>query len=297
MSNEPPIALRDVGEFHRLTGFSGADVYRASRDGQSWFVRKVAASAAVNSRLRAQAAKQRAFGQAVSQVLKTPAILNEGEVGGLYYFDMELVRGLDAVNYLRQAAYQDVIDFGQRICQYLRTAAELAALNPATDHDLFGALFHKLCDVQRQTNLLSAPNLARLFLALDRLRSFTALQPTLCHGDLTLQNLLVDETGELWAVDLLDPPYEHYWQDVSKLHQDLSGGWFLLHQGRISQCVLDYLGEQVFMVAKDLNPDYVTAHPLLLACTFARILPYATTPEHIHFVSERIDFFTAQTTV
>lgn len=297
MNEIVPLYLRDVQEYHRLSGFSGADIFRATRDGHKWFVRKVAASVELSPRLRVQAEKQQAFSMAIGPMLHVPKILQQGEAAGRFFFDMEFVRGLDAVNYLRQIPYRDVTRFGDKLDAYLQAAKQAKPLVKSPSPSLFEALYSKLCDVQRKTQRISTDNLARLMMALDRLRAMPNHAPTLCHGDLTLQNLIVDEAGEIWSVDLLDTPYEHYWQDIAKLHQDLAGGWFLLRHGKIAQCVLDYLSDRTFRVATEIDPAYAAAHPLLLACTFARILPYAHTPEHIQFVNERIDFFTKQTVI
>ncbi len=283
--------LDDASEAHRLTGFSGADVFRATRDGRHWFVRKAASSPVGNERLRRQVAKQTAFAAAAGLSLRTPRILGEGTIDERYYFDMEYVRGLDGVSYLRQASYPDVVRFGDRLCEYLLLAAEQPPLMPSASASLFESLYNKICDVQRTTQRIAPHDLSRLFLALDRLRNLPQMNPTLCHGDLTLQNMLIDDDGTIWVVDLLDAPFEHYWQDVAKLQQDLSGGWYLLQQAPIAQCVLDYLRQRLIATAVRLMPSYAEVHSLLVACTFVRILPYAHTPEQIEFVTRRIGYF------
>jgi aminoglycoside/choline kinase family phosphotransferase len=160
---------------------------------------------------------------------------------------------------------------------------------------LFDALYTKLCDVQRRTSQLSGHTLASIFLALEQLRDLTPdLQATFCHGDLTLENIIVDDRGRPWLVDFLDAPFEHWWQDVAKLHQDLDGGWYLLSQSPIARCVVDYLSKRVLAAAAARDPRYALVHSVMLACTFARILPYVRTPEELEFVRMRVEYFAEQ---
>jgi aminoglycoside phosphotransferase len=287
--------LHDAVEARELSGLSGAQVFLMTKDSRHWFVRKAARSPAAGARLRGQAAKQAAFDEKLDGVVRTPRILDQGEIDGLYYYDMEFVRGPDGASYLRQASYQEVAALTERLCNYVRAAAERPPLIGGQSGSLFDALFAKLCEVQRSTGLISAANQARLFLALDCVRRLGDLPATLCHGDLTLQNMVVDHDGVLWVVDLLDSPFEHYWQDVAKLHQDLAGGWFLAAQPPVSQCVLDFVSQRVMQAATGLHPGYPQVHALLVACAFVRILPYARTPEEQRFVTDRVDYFATLT--
>jgi len=88
---------------------------------------------------------------------------------------------------------------------------------------------------------------------------------------------------------------EHYWQDVAKLHQDLSGGWYLLEQPPVAQCVLDFVSRRLLDTATQLHAGYPRLHALLVATTFVRILPYARTDEEgKEFVSGRLSYFARQ---
>jgi len=287
--------LRGATEARRLSGLSGAQVYLMTKDGRHWFVRKAAKQPQASTRLRVQAAKQKALGLEMHEFLATPRILDEGEIEGRYYFDMEFVRGPDGMSYLRRASYAEVTQLCDRLCRYLAAAAERDPLVTGMHQSFFDALYAKVCEVQRVTGLISSENLSRLFLALDGMRRVDNLQPTLCHGDLTLQNIVVGDNHHLWVLDLLDAPFEHYWQDVAKLHQDLSGGWFLLEQAPVAQCVLDFISRRLLDAAARLHPDYAQLHALLVASTFVRILPYARTPAEIAFVTERITYFAGRT--
>jgi aminoglycoside phosphotransferase (APT) family kinase protein len=283
--------LSDTAEARALSGLSAAEVFLVTRDGRHWFVRKAARQADASARLRRQVEKQQRFAALLADDVRTPRVLGDGEVDGRYFYDMEMIRGQDGASYLRQASYREVGCFADRLCRYLERAAAEPALLPNATDSLFAALFAKLHDVQAATGLISTDNLARLFLSLERVRRLGPILPTLCHGDLTLENMVLGHDGTIWVVDLLDAPFEHYWQDLAKLHQDLSGGWFLLRQPPVAQCVLDYLSQRLIQAATALHPAYLELHQLLTASTFVRILPYARDEREREFLRERIDYF------
>jgi aminoglycoside phosphotransferase len=270
---------------------SGADVFLTTVDGEHWFVRKTAQQRQMSERLRRQAKKQAKFLDRSETVLHAPRILRDGEIEGRYFFDMEFARGFDGVSYLRRASYDEVIAFGRRLCRYLETAAHSPPLRESEQAALFDVAYEKVCEVQDKTGLISEATLAELFLILGQLRHLETLPPSLCHGDLTLENMVVGGDGEIWAVDFLDSPFEHYWQDVAKIHQDLAGGWYLRNQAAVSQCVLDYLSRCLLEAAARLHEAYCGVHAVLMAMNFVRILPYARTPAEVGFVRERLDYF------
>jgi hypothetical protein len=153
---------------------------------------------------------------------------------------------------------------------------------------LFDYLYSRVCDVQSLTAALEPEVLAAVLVGLDQVRAATGFEMTLSHGDLTLENIVVDHDGRLWFLDLLDAPFESYRQDVAKLHQDLDGGWYLRRQGAIARCVGDFVGRQVFQTAARLDPSYASIHAVLMAATFIRIIPYVTDDESKTFVLERV---------
>lgn len=283
--------VADAQLVRHLSGLSGARVLLMTKDDRHWFVRKIANEPGANARLKRQIAKQLAFARAMHGVVHTPSILDQGEIEGCAFVDMEFVRGTDGVTYLQRASNDDVAALAATFTSYIDAVAGLPA-HDATSGTLFEALFAKLCDVQRRTSLIDNDTLARVFTALERVRvASTTLRSTLCHGDLTLENLIIDDQRRVWMLDLLDAPYEHYWQDVSKLHQDLEGGWYLLTRPAISRYVLEFLSRRIKEAAVRIEPEYAQVHAVMLACTFIRILPYVRSEREQQFVKTRVEHF------
>ena len=119
---EDPL-LSDAADVRALSGLSGARVVLMTRDGQRWFVRKAAADQAGSARLRRQLAKQLAFGHALDGAVRVPRVLDQGELDGRFYFDMEFVRGMDGVSYLRRASYAEVVTMAVFLVAVLRKAS------------------------------------------------------------------------------------------------------------------------------------------------------------------------------
>ncbi len=59
----------------------------------------------------------------MKDVVSTPRILDEGEIDGRYFYDMEFVRGPDGTSYLMRASYEEVTLFTDRLCTYLEEAS------------------------------------------------------------------------------------------------------------------------------------------------------------------------------
>jgi aminoglycoside phosphotransferase len=275
-----------------LQGYSGAQLALHNDSSGRWFVRKTAVDEASSARLRGQAEKQRRLAAALGGVIRLPEVLMEGEDGGRYFFEMEFVNATDGVTFLARAPFPDVKAFADSICRYLRAAASAPALLPGCGLSLFEANYVKVCDVAESTGAIDPALLSDLFLVLNRtVRKMPSPAPTLCHGDFTLENLLVDGSGAIWLVDALDAPVETFWQDVAKLHQDLEGEWYRRRHAPISKAVLDYISARVRAAVAEISPPYQGCHYTLLAMNFVRILPYTRSEAERDFVLGRIRHF------
>jgi hypothetical protein len=201
---------------------------------------------------------------------------------------MEYVAGTDGASFLRQASIPSVREFTEELCAYLAMAAECQGDQTV---DLFGILYERIASVQKRTGAMSEHLLGRLFGLLEPVREIGPLPATLCHGDLTFENMVVDRQGKIWVLDLLDSPIEHYWQDVAKLHQDLAGGWYLRRVSPIARSVLGYVSSSVLETTIARQPAYSEAHLPLLVSSFIRILPYAREEDDRQMILDRVEHF------
>jgi hypothetical protein len=281
------LAFAPFDEVIPLSGFSGADIAIVRRGDGRAFVRKAASTPAAGTTLRRQAARQARLAAVLGSEANVPEVLDEGEIDGAYYFDMALVAGRDAVAHLADADLGSVAGFAERterLLERLRASAPCGdAPGPSS-----AAVTAKLDEIQTRTAARFDEPLEQLREAAEGLAPVLSSGPTACHGDLTFENILIDRSGGLWLIDAIDSPFEHAWQDWSKLFQDAEGLWHR-HRGRaVAPSVTAYLARRWRAAAERQDPAYGRLHPLLLGLTFARILPYARTAADEAFVLGRL---------
>ena len=274
-----------------LSGFSGAAIAIAKAHRGTQFVRKAAGSAELNDVLRQQAARLAWLGAQLDGAARVPEILDEGDAEGLYYFDMTFVRSRDANAYLSTVPFEDLDPFAARIEQLMErlSTSVLAETDRPRALELLG---RKVMEIRGRLDPYHGDLLEPLEQAIARLDHFSdEAAATVTHGDLTFENILVSAGGDLWLIDPIQSPIDHYWFDWSKLFQECEGRWHLHRGKRVPLNVSRWLRHRWFATASKLAPDYPARHYLLLALTFARILPYARSQKDLDFVRERVNAF------
>jgi len=285
--------LDDTGTVVRqLSGYSGARLYLMKK-GSTWFVRKISQDAASNARLQIQCAKQRNWANIPDRIIQCPQIYKDGFLEGLFFFDMEFIQGLDGVSFLASAENSDIKRFCGKILDSFRFTSRIPVdQNSSSPDNLLSLYFHKLISVFEKSQYKFPLDLqAKLFLHLKEFSDIGHINSTLCHGDFTLENLIINNDGEIYACDFLDSPFEHYWQDIAKFLQDIEGEWYLRKNIPISRYVLSYIKHRIYTDIGEINPQYLKVHPVLLAINFARIIPYAQNQEDYNFIISRVAFY------
>ena len=289
-------AFAGFSELVLLSGLSGAEVMLLRTRAGSRIVRKMGRDAATNRVLQRQAVRQRWLRTALEGEAEVPAVIAEGYVDGLYYFDMPFIPSRDAATFLATANFDDIHDFAERIESLMtrlsRTGPEADTWRPPAKP----AVTLKLDEIAARTegrHTAVMQSLCEAVAVIDSVVGKSAEIPTAVHGDLTFENILVGPKGRIWLIDSIDSPFDHFWLDWSKLFQECEGRWHA-HRGRsIATSVTWYLRERWLKAAERLSPCYVSRHYMLLGLTFARILPYARSAEDIAFVSSRVQAYGA----
>ena len=280
-------ALRSFSEVILLSGFSGATVALV-RDRHLPFVRKTANRADANASLREQAVRQRLLADTIADCAAMPEVLGEGECDGYYYFDMAFVPSRDAVNFLAHCTFDSVAEFAERVNRLMARLAQSPAIGARPLPPRKALVVEKLDQIVQRAGDRAAAALAPLTQAVACFETLSVERETAVHGDLTFENILVDRRGDLWLIDTIASPFDHYWIDWSKLFQECEGLWHA-HRGRpLARGVTWWLRQRFFETATRLDPAYPLYHYVLLGLTFARILPYAQGEEHLAFVEKRV---------
>lgn len=252
-----------------LGGHSGCKILLCEEDDNRVYVRKIASDENYNERLKLQADKQASF---KSKTIKTPAIYARGYTNeGLYYFDMEYIQGITMAEYIQTIEIGKVRTLVEAIVRdVVATGTEELAAD--ADEKIFK---DKICDLKKK---LEKRNDFIINEAIDMLmkHSWKRFKRTACHGDLTLENIIVKD-GQLYLIDFLDSFYDCWIMDISTLMQDVQTLWSYRFQEEININTLirlivfrDILMDKVKQISKD---DEIEVYYALLL-KLIRIFPY-----------------------
>jgi aminoglycoside phosphotransferase (APT) family kinase protein len=284
-------AFQGFDEVVPLAGFSGASIAILRRSGQASFVRKAANDLESNAGLIAQARRQLWLRTQLEGAVNVPAVFEQGEIQSLCYFDMEFVRSRDANSFLISANFRELSEFAERVEEMIKCMSQKSLIGEAAEPTL-EPFRTKLAEISKRTDGRFDALISPIEEAIDHLPRFSSDPiPTVCHGDLTFENILVSARRDLWVVDSISSPIDHYWMDWAKLFQDCEGRWHIHREKKLSIGVTRWLRNRWFSYAVRLAPDYAARHYILLSLTFARILPYAKSRADLDFVAERIRLF------
>jgi aminoglycoside phosphotransferase len=277
-----------------LIGHSGAHVVLHS-NGMDSFVRKTAVSIAASPRLMAQADKQHAlwmFG------LPFPKVRTQGSnAEGIARFDMNYIPGRTIADAVANGATFDpaaVVRAVKRMMWLFVTSA---------GEPLPRALFKaKIGEVEhRATAIIEDPGLLRHVRDCGqalKARDWAGIPETPCHGDLTLENILLTAGKSIAFIDCDESFASSFWLDFGKLFQDLDGHWCIRAlygpnqvPARLLNAAqkLEQLGPRFRHLAAELDPRLALLLPQLSALGLYRAIPYAREPALVSFVCHRID--------
>lgn len=273
-----------------LKGHSGAGLTLI--EGAQPIVRKQATRLEQNARLKDQCAKLQ---EAHKQGLSCPEIYKTGELEGLFFFDMEFIPGETLAHAIISGRQ---LDWSRLLPQIRRQIDHFAASE--TGIIAVESFLLKIRNILAAcgANMVAAPYIARLGDQFERLAAldWTSIPSSECHGDLTLENILIRSDGQLVFLDF-DVPEQSSWQlDIGKMYQDLFGHWCLrslaLEQVETFRMINAQMAlaraDAALAPITDLVPGGRARFAQLAAFHLARTLPYARDENIVRFVSQRL---------
>jgi len=256
-----------------LIGFSGCEIKLYSTGNNNLFVRKISSSKGYNHRLKKQMEKQIFFFNNLSKnKITTPKVLGCGFRKGLFFFDMEYIIGLNLIDKISSATNVELEEIS-------KTILEIISLEKSNKLGEVVALSDKFSDKLNELSTKIPKNQIKLLTQLkQKCKILPEVETTFCHGDLTLENILYDESSKkYYLIDFLDNFADHYWFDIAKLFQDIEAEWYVFRNPNIDRnsmgIKINFIKQKIL---KFLKLDYLPFHSIFMAITLFRIVPYAS---------------------
>ena len=264
-----------------LGGHSGCRILLCESDDNAVVVRKVSGNKEYNNRLKIQAEKQIGF---KSNTIKVPKVLSNGMTDdGLYYFDMEYISGITLAEYMKSIEVGKVRNMVQAIVK------DTVSVQNSTDNAVERVFTNKISSLEKTLTSCNNPVIDQALVMLKD-HSWIRFNSTVCHGDLTLENIIVKD-NELYFIDFLDSFYDSWILDISTLMQDVQTLWSYRFEEEININTLIRLvvfRDILMDTIRDISPDDCIEVYYALLLKLIRIVPYTKDEKTNSFLIDKI---------
>ena len=249
-----------------LGGHSGCKILLCETDDNKRFVRKISSNVDYNERLEIQAKKQENF---KNEYIKTPHVFSKGYTeDGLFYFDMEFIQGVTLAKYIESIEISKIKELVINIINYIKTEK---CVTSETNDVIFK---NKIESVNKK--LVNKSLIIDEALSILSKHSWNNFEKSICHGDLTLENIII-KNDQLYLIDFLDSFYDCWILDISTLLQDVELLWSYRYEENINiNTILRLLVFKDILIDEIKNADkflYLEVYYALLL-KIIRIFPY-----------------------
>jgi len=278
-------------KIEKLIGHSGCDLLLYKSKNHN-FVRKISPNKKYNERLSKQCKKQQIWSNDISS---TPEVIDTGYKNGLFYFDMEYVLGstLSSLLFKNQLDIDEVVDFV--VSHY-----KLQYQEKLESKDVKNAYSIKINELSTLKHKF--PFVKNLDHAFDLLiNDFVPPRfTTIVHGDMTLENLIKSKNdNKIYMIDFLDDYSNGLYTDISKIFQDIQGGWSFFkinnfvqpkNQINLSLSLIDMKKKIISEILKiDNNERFFKDILYILLINYIRIIPYIQNNQVYSFIDKKIE--------
>ena len=264
-----------------LKGHSGCGL-NLYKQNNKLFLRKDAGNSLYNRRLKKQYIKQNKF---ELNGIKTPQIYNYGQANGLFYFDMEFLNGITLAEYMSNIKIKEINSLISLLFKSL--PLQNSKIMPNTD-----VVFKKKI-LQIEDKLRPSDKEALQAIKMLKCFNFSDVPFSYCCGDLTLENIMLDDNKQIYLIDFLDSFYNSRMIDVAKLLQDLELHWSYRNQE------IDFNLAMRLAVAKEALLENIAEYDngesnirtiyYILLLNVLRIIPYTTDDKTARFLKISIN--------
>ena len=161
-----------------------------------------------NERLKRQMVKQQSFS---SSFIKRPDVYQHGVTSeGLFYFDMEYIKGVSFFEYVQKHNISSVKSKFKTILDYISESNEIS-------EDISLDITTKISSLQLDHKYNIYKDYCLNF-------DWHSVNKSYCHGDLTFENIIISNE-EIYFIDFLDSFTDTKLIDYSKIFQELYAFW------------------------------------------------------------------------
>lgn len=273
-----------------LEGHSGCKLY-LMKGKKDLFVRKISKNIEYNKRLQNQRHKQ---GDYVGEFALSPEIIKEGKIEGLYFFDMQYIRGnvlSSSLTHYSEKKFNQIADILVNIILEHKSAH-------CNIPDIEFLINRKLLNLYKFMPKFSQEKVIKRTFNIIESHKWKGLKGSYCHGDFTLENIIYSVQGDFYLIDFLDSFLNSWISDISKILQDLFVGWSFRHEfvqhNAISENVRVkvLLFKQLFISRLDkiIDREEIWDDVFhLLVLNLLRIIPYVTDNKIYNFIIKSLD--------
>lgn len=259
-----------------MNGNSGCKVLLCQKEeSQQKYVRKISACKEYNDRLHTQMLKQLNFNSFNPEV-KTPFIIKDGYIGECFYFDMEYIQGKLLSECINDLDHITISPYIQMTVNYLLSIQSKDLIF----EDASQKIHNKL---QKLSNVIDKKYTKYLKLIENTDWSLTPVSK--CHGDFTLENLIISN-GNLYLIDFLDSFLESPLMDVAKLLFDLRYFWSKRRSRTNSKSIIKNIHMENVITNSEVYAANKKKINSLLILSILRILPYTRSQQTITYLEE-----------
>lgn len=269
---------------YNLGGHSGCQIFLMEDDDGQVFVRKISKDVDYNERLEVQSKKQESF---LGDPIRAPRVLDHGYTDdGLYFFDMEYVQGVTLAEYIKTMEIGKVKGIVESLVSSIVPNTPVAVLENTVSVE---AIFRKKISDLREK--LEDKNNVVINRSLDLLEThdWHKLTPSQCHGDMTLENIIVKD-DRLYFIDFLDSFYDSWFLDIGTLLQDVQVMWSYRFEKDVNMNTvlrLIVFRDLLLNAIRKVNPDYVVEIYYSLLQKLIRIYPYTKDELTYNYLNEK----------
>ena len=272
-----------------LSGYSGCLV-SLYRDKENYFVRKEAKDRSYNKRLEQQIKKQKEYFSIINKPFEVPQILKEGfNSQGLYFVDMEYIEGENYIEYINNLEIEEIKKCALKLIEILKFFNKNK--QNETNPNIWEVLFNKINSILREDiDNIKLINYFYNFLA-DNKNEIGQIKITECHGDMTLENILVNRSGDIYLIDFLDSFCDSVYFDIAKIYQDLNYKWYKIKKNED----ISIFDNKISILKKEfdikIKEEYFGSEKIIKFISLLnllRILPYTQRDDKRYTIIESI---------